>query len=377
MAKNHNKKKGIVGPIILFVLILLISTLFMSFSFAPKSRSKNENHEYVMKEVFQDKDPKITEIAMLGAHDAFTHKLSFTSPVDSNDKNIVTSKVASLLAKGLAIRASKAQNASATQLLKSGVRYLDVRVTKINGTYYTSHLYLSDTLESYLKEVINFIDTHQGEFIIFDIQHFRTENGANGALDDYEYDDLMSELSRVKGDSGKSLLDYIFYNSSTTYISDLTYTMVTNNRQSGGVVLLTKAFETDYSYQRDTDASYKRNYYYTIRSFWHENNNTKEMLEGIEKEYEYVKEQGYDDVLVVNQAQKTALLTSAKIIKSMFDWSLLDMANNFNAVLVKDEARFKRWLSEMPIFMVDNATSTKGKFNELANKYILEYNSTL
>ena len=53
------------------------------------------------------------------------------------------------------------------------------------------------------------------------------------------------------------------------------------------------------------------------------------------------------------------------------------MANNFNAVLVKDEARFKRWLSEMPIFMVDNATSTKGKFNELANKYILEYNSTL
>ena len=376
MSKN-NKKKGIVGPIVLFVLIILISTLFMSFSFAPKSRSKNENHEYVMKEVFHDQDPKITEIAMLGAHDAFTHKLSFTSPVDSNDKNIVTSKVASLLAKGLAIRASKAQNASATQLLKSGVRYLDVRVTKINGTYYTSHLYLSDTLESYLKEVINFIDTHQGEFIIFDIQHFRTENGANGALDDYEYDDLMSELSRVKGDSGKSLLDYIFYNSSTTYISDLTYTMVTNNRQSGGVVLLTKAFETNYSYQRDTDASYKRNYYYTIRSFWHENNSTKEMLEGIEKEYEYVKEQGYDDVLVVNQAQKTALLTSAKIIKSMFDWSLLDMANNFNAVLVKDEARFKRWLSEMPIFMVDNATSTKGRFNELANKYILEYNSTL
>ena len=133
MAKNNNKKKGIVGPIILFVLILLVSTLFMSFSFSPKSRSKNEKHEYVMKEVFKDKNPRIVEIAMLGAHDAFTHKLSFTSPADSNDKNIVTSKVASIFAKGLAIRLSKSQNASATQLLYSGVRYLDVRVTKING----------------------------------------------------------------------------------------------------------------------------------------------------------------------------------------------------------------------------------------------------
>lgn len=377
MAKNNNKKKGIVGPIILFVLIILISTLFMSFSFAPKSRSKNENHEYVMKEVFKDKNPRIVEIAMLGAHDAFTHKLSFTSPADSNDKNIVTSKVASIFAKGLAIRLSKSQNASATQLLYSGVRYLDVRVTKINGVYYTSHLYLSDTLESYLKEVIDFLDTHKGEFVIFDIQHFRTENGSNNELDDEEFDDLMNELARVKGESGKSLLDYIFYNSHLAYITDLTYTMVTNNRESGGVVLLTKAFETNYSYYRDNDASYKRTYYYTIRSFWHKNNNTKEMLEGIETEYEYLKAKDYDDILIVNQAQKTALLTSAKIINSLFEWSLLDLANNFNAVLVKDEARFKKWLTEMPIFMVDNATSTKGKFNELANKYILEYNETL
>ena len=377
MAKKHNKRGGVVLPIILFVLIFLIATLFMPFSFAPKAKAKNEVYEYVMRDVFKNKDPLVTKIAMLGAHDAFSHNISFTSFADSNDKNIVSSKLAGAIAKGLAVRASKAQSVGAKELLYSGVRYLDARITKINGRYYTSHIYVSDTLESYVKEVVDFLDSHKGEFVIFDIQHFRTENGSNNELEDSEYIDLYNELDRIKGESGKSLLDYVFYDSSVDDIDTLTYTKVTNNRESGGVIILSKSYETKNAYYRDKDASYKRNYYYTIRSFWHETNTNKSMLEGIEYEYNYLNEHNYEGILVVNQAQKTALIANAKIITSLFEWSLLDMANNFNRVLVKDEARFKRWLTKMPIFMVDNATSMKGKFNTLANKYILEYNESL
>ena len=53
------------------------------------------------------------------------------------------------------------------------------------------------------------------------------------------------------------------------------------------------------------------------------------------------------------------------------------MANGINYKYTKDEDTFKKWLSEMPIFMVDYSTSNKKDFNKLANKYIKEYNESL
>ena len=382
MTNNNRRKRGTIGTIgaiIIFILILLIMTLFMPFSFAPKSKSRNERYEYVMRDIFKDKDAKVTDIAMLGAHDAFTHNLSYTSIADSNDQDIVTNKVTGIIAKGLAVRFSKAQNASAKSLLYSGVRYIDVRVTKMGDTYYTSHKYVSDTLESYLKETIDFLDSHKGEFIIFDIQHFRTENGLNRELSSSEFSELFDYMETIKTESGKSIFDFAFYDSSTDEIKDLTYTKVTNNKESAGVIILSKKHPSNKVYYRDNDALYKHeaDYYENIRSFWHQTNSNKEMINGIEYEYNYIIENNVKGMFVVNQAQKTALIASAKIIKSLFGWSLLDMANGFNAKLIKDEERFKRWLKAMPIFMVDNVTSKMGNFNALANKYIMEYNESL
>ena len=101
------------------------------------------------------------------------------------------------------------------------------------------------------------------------------------------------------------------------------------------------------------------------------------MIDSINKEYEYLKEKNERNVLVVNQAQKTGFIMNTSLIRSINNYSLINFANKFNAILVKDEDRFKDWLSTMPIFMVDYVTSTKGKFNELANKYIMDYNKTL
>lgn len=53
------------------------------------------------------------------------------------------------------------------------------------------------------------------------------------------------------------------------------------------------------------------------------------------------------------------------------------MASDSNTAMIKDGAKFKQWLEYMPIFMVDNVTSTKGNLNNLANQYIKEFNQTL
>ena len=109
----------------------------------------------------------------------------------------------------------------------------------------------------------------------------------------------------------------------------------------------------------------------------HETNSIKELLDGINSEYNYLIDNPYEDVLVVNQAQRTAFLNNAKIINSLFKWSLLDMAKNTNRELIKNKDEFIRNLSVMPIFMVDYATSNAGNFNKLVNEYIIEYNKSL
>lgn len=375
--KPHKNRK--IGKILIIIFIFLIVSLFMPFSFAPKPSTGSLNYEYVMRDAFESKDPLVTKIGMLGAHDAFTSDIGYVSKPDTNESGFTTNKVVGTVAKGLVVRMSKAQNANAKELLYSGVRYLDVRISKIDGVYYTIHAYISNTLKYYLQDVVDFLDTHPGELIVFDIQHFYTENGSNFELKKSDYSDLTDFLKTVHAASGKSLLDFVYYDQTVDKISSLTYTKVTNNRTSGGVIILAKTSDFPSIYPRDNDASYTNTSYQTIRSLWHNVNSTNSMRKGIEAEYEYLKENPEISagIFVVNQAQKTGFVMNVSIIHSLFSWSILDMANNFNKTLVYEKDDFIRWLSEMPIVMVDNATSARGEFNILANKYILEYNSQL
>lgn len=373
-------KKKII-KIVLFSLLGLILLMFLSasipFNFVGKVREKDLKYEYVMKDVFSDKNPKVTKIAMLGAHDAFSSDINFSSKSNSNEDGIVTSKVFGIFAKGLVVRMSKAQNATCKELLYSGVRYLDARVSFIDGEYYCVHAYRSGLFKTYLQDTVDFLATHPGEFIIFDIQAFYTPNGANRELPDEDYVALFDFIATIKNSDDKSLLDYVYYDSENDEIDNLYYNDVTNNKTSAGAIILTKSSASKYAFDRDGDATDKKTYYWTIRSYWHEDNGVSNLLKDIDKEYNYLKENPRDDIFVVNQAIQTGFLTNPKIIRSCLNWSILKMAKDLNKQLVKDETRFKNWLSVMPIFMTDYTTSRYGNFNELANKYILEYNETL
>ena len=367
----------------LIILILILGVIIginsLSFTISSKVNNKDLTHEYVFKDVFSDKDPLIKDIAIFGAHDAFSSGINFKSQPNINEPGIGTNKIVNLFAKGLMVRMAKSQNATCKELLYSGVRYLDIRITKIDDVYYAHHVLLSNPIDEYFQDIVDYLGSHAGEFLILDIQHFSTKDGKNYGLETEDYEALINKISDIKNSLGKSIFDYVFYNTNTDKISELTYTKVTNNRTSAGVVILMKNDEFNNIYYRDDDAEYDNHDYETIRSLWHETNNTQELLEGIEAEYKYITlhHDECDDLLKVNQAQKTGFLTNAKIIWSILSWSILDMANNFNREFISHEEDFMKYLDYMPIYMVDNATSTKGDFVKTVNEYLLAYNEQL
>jgi hypothetical protein len=272
---------------------------------------------------------------------------------------------------------SKAQSASAMQLLKSGVRYLDVRITGVEGEYYTCHGLISSELKYYLQDVVDFLQDHKGELVVFDIQHFHS--GPNESDKD-GFDKLFKYIKTIKNAEGKSLFDYVYYvkSGSQIPISELKYSVSTNAKTSSGVIVLAKTHSFADVYFRDWDATKDLpDRTENMRSFWNNTNDFKALQKGIREEVQFVKENGINNVFVVNQAQLTGFVNSAKLLNSIPQWSLLDMAAKSNAKLVADKEEFIDNLSALKIFMVDNATSQKGNFNKLANEYIMEYNSTL
>lgn len=374
----ENKKSHVLRNILLVVLALILVffiSMSLAFDFVGKVKDDSMRYEYVMKDVFAEKDPRVVDIAMLGAHDAFSSDISFSSEVNKNETGIVTNKLVGFLAKGFVKRMSKAQTANAMQLLMSGVRYLDVRITLVDGEYYTAHGLISNTLEYYLKDVVEFLGTHPGEVIVFDIQHFQTPTGSSNPE---EFSNLFAYMKTVKNSQGKSIFDYVYYANGISQIplSELRYSTATNGKTTAGAIVLAKIIGFSSVYARDgqTLEGYADNSK-TIRSLWHETNSYDVLAKGIEKEVEFVKNNGIKDVFVVNQAQLTGFVGEFNLLKSLFKWSIMDMAANSNAKLIQDKDTFMKNIEYLKIFMVDNATSTKGDFVHKVNQYILEANA--
>ncbi|MBO4623808.1 MAG: hypothetical protein J5691_08045 [Bacilli bacterium] len=367
--KKHKKTRNT-----LCILLILFLTLLMPFSFV--SKKTNINFEYVMKGSITNQDAKVVDIKMLGAHDAFTEGIKMSSKPNEVEGGIVTNKAVNLLAKGLVVRMTKTQNVNATLMLKAGVRYFDVRASKIEDKYYATHGYIGKEIIEYVKEIVDFLGSHDGEFIIFDLQHFYTSTGSNYDLAESDYQEFLNYMNVYKNDKGKTILDYVHYDAQVDNLSSLTYKKVIG--EDAGVIILAKCENNTYIYKRDNDASKdEARVYSSIRSYWHNDNGTKKMLTSIEEEYKFITSHDYADILRVNQAQKTGFIMNLKLLRSMFSWSLLDMASFFNQKMVSNKDLFMKYLDAMPIYMADYVTSNRGNFNKLANEWIIEANNKL
>lgn len=347
---------------LLVLLIAIIAICAIPYSFV--TDKQGEDFSSIMYEniYLQNNNPKVTEVAMLGAHDAFSSSINYSSEVDPAESGIVANKVVSAFLKGFIIRSSVAQKSDATKLLNSGVRYLDVRISYFNDSWYTKHALISGELKYYLLDVLDFLNNNKGEFIVFDIQH--------AYLEEKSYEELFSYIDSVKLD-GYSLFDYVNYQSNM-HLEDIHYNDVTSNATKSGVVILAK---------NSNPSDYEGKFFIyedSIRSVWHDKIKDEDMLNGINQEYLTLKNDSNLDrnKFRVNQAQKTSQINKDGIIQTIFSWSLLRMAQRFNIVLVEN-ADFEEWLEVMPIFMVDYSDSNNQEFNEKVIDKINKYNREL
>lgn len=331
-----------------------------------RSGIKRDGYSDVLTKAQMSGDTKVTDIAMLGAHDAFSSKINLASKVDPAEDGIMTSRLVSSLFKGGVVRVTRAQTVTATTLLKRGVRYFDVRVSHVDGAWYTKHALLDAPFENYIAEIYRFLRSAPSEFIVFDIQHIY--------LGDQTINDFLTYFeSLTLSDSGHNLNSFLHYTSAIS-LADLEYFDVRGTTTGGIIILLNDdgtatGRQKGMFYHRGNGEDMTSG---AIRSKWHNQTKLKTMIPLIEEEANYLSSLADTPFFRVNQAQLTPDYLSDPL-GTLLGWSLIDIAAQSNKNLLK-HPNFTDWLSIMPIFMVDFANSNAGSFNTKINETIITYN---
>ncbi|MFA5687240.1 MAG: hypothetical protein WCZ47_03570 [Bacilli bacterium] len=345
--------------------VFLLLVMYAPFTFGHKHNELDFTE--VLKEAALDEETKVTNIHLLGAHDAYSHNIGLFSKSDPGEDGLASNKVAKIFFKGGMSRVARAQKHSAAKLLSSGVRYFDVRVSYYEDSWYTKHGFISDKLELYLQETYTFLNANPSEFIIFDVQHIYTS--------DKTVNDFINYLVTTELD-GHTFNDYVHYDSDTILLEDLKYKDVINNTR-GGIIFLINDDETitnehkKYMYERGDG----EDNVISIRSKWHNKNAVDDIISDINDEATLIAHEDFQKMFRLNQAQLTPDYLKAPF-KTIFSWSLLDIAKHSNITLLEND-NFDQWLEAMPIFMVDFANSNYKDFAKLINEKIIAANQNL
>ncbi len=354
----------------LMIVVLLLVAINIPFSFYAK-KVTTEDYSNWMYETLST-DQFVIDIAMPGAHDAFTNKIHYGSNIDFASASGIQTGIPGALIKGFSVKQSKTQVSDVTALLKHGVRYFDIRLTYNDreAEWYTSHTYFSEPFANILDSIVEFLAENPGEFLILDIQH------VNGI----EYDDQVQfdSLSQMMTDSG--IFDYAYEEGSLS-LNEVTYGDVTDNKTKSGAIIISKFVVATNQFW---------NYGDSIRSSWantdsvtslyeHLNNETQLILNGEAITGNQIPDYiGTDSLNAfrVMQAVLTMQMTGEGILEGITSWSLLTKARNLNPELIS-QPEFLEWLSAMPIVMVDYTDSNYRSFNDNLMTLIIDFNESI
>lgn len=348
--------------ILVFLVILMYSPLTIRFGITSPQYSN------VIGDAALKGETKVTDIAFLGAHDAFSHQIGLFSDVDPAESGIVKNKAVNAVFKGGLVRVLKAQKVNATTLLNRGVRYFDVRISYHHDKWYTKHGLIDQELKYYIGQIYDFLKDKPKEFIIFDIQHIY--------LGTKTMNDFMNYFSDITLIKENLTLDDFLNHTTSLPLGDLEYIDV-QGATHGGIILLLNDDGTaslnhgrKYYERGDGESNTK-----AIRSKWHNKQRVQDIIPLIDEEANYLKEEVSTPYFRVNQAQLTPDYMK-RPIGTLWDWSLINLAAKSNKALLNN-TNFDEWLKVMPIFMVDFANSNNGQFNSRINELMIAYNKAL
>jgi hypothetical protein len=333
-------------------LIFILSIINAPIFFASDKLSEIDYSDY-MKDSLEF-DQKLVEIALLGAHDAFSYDIDINSRVDIKSSESLMQGFVGRLIKGFSVRQSKTQMVGVQELLKSGVRYFDMRVSynEEEETYYTVHNYFSTPLDLVLSQIKQFLEEHPTEFIIIDLQH------AYGV--DYQSESSFLTIDSYFDESG--VYEYA-YPKTEKALDLITYGDLTKESTKAGLIIFSKFKDSnDYFWDYETN----------IRSSWANEGSFAEVYDFLQSESDYIKNNPEShSQLKIMQAVTTMELSLEGIFNSFKSWSLLNRAESFNNFLIQEE-NFQDLLDYLPIVMVDYTSEIK--FNERIMEIIIDHN---
>ena len=349
--KKKSISKRIAKSIVTIIIVIISILLLINIPIINlKHIASSEDYSNWMSETLDDED-KVVDIAMLGAHDTFTNNINLFSKLDPYESNGIMQGLTGILVKGFIVKQSVTQIGGVETLLKSGVRYLDIRLTYYEDNWVTKHNYLSEDFSTPADLVVQFLESNPGELLILDFQHLDGIDYSN--VDDY---DLFVDMLDIVG-----LLDYAYI---VNDLSNVTYGDITNNGTEAKVLIISKFKMSEGNIL---------NYNSSIRSNWANSDDFEYILDFINSESKAAEEQDINEKFRVMQAVTTMQMNGTGIIKALTSWSLINRAKKFNDYLLNFEG-FAEIITYLPIIMVDYADTNTNDFNDNIMDLIIDFN---
>ncbi len=347
--KKSIKKRALKLLFIIFLSILSLMLVINIPIITLSNKTSDTDYSSWMKDTIP-LEQKVIDVTMLGAHDAFSNEINIFSEVDEYSADSIMQGITGVLIKGFIVKQSVTQLDPVDELLKSGVRYLDVRLTYESETWYTKHNYISGEFIPIVTKIKTFLEDNPGEFLILDFQH----------IHGLDYDDVedYNTFKDMLIDSG--LMDFSY---EANDLTTLTYGELTGDRAESKVIIISKF----------ADSEGKILYYDdSLRSNWANSDNFEEVKAFLEQEaLDITTSSTASSKFRVMQAVATMQMNPAGILDGLIKWSLINRAKQFNSYLVNSE-EFSSIIQELPIVMVDYSNTNYGEFNDEIMQIIMD-----
>ena len=326
------------------------------------------DYEHWMRDTIRLDHP-IAEIALPGAHDAFTSNFTWGSPADpgmakqGDTVATLASSPLSFLYRGLLIRYAKTQTSSLEAMLTHGVRYFDVRLSWTDQGFMTTHGFLGEPLAPLLSTFHQFLENHPGEIIIFHLQHLFDVREPGGIPSAATWLDLQTVFE------ASGLMNYVESNPSTP-LPSITYGDLTANRTQAAFLRIGDNRGTA------PESTWRAGPTF-LRSTWHNTIHTDNLLSGIREETATILATtgAFHSQFRVLQGQKTAQLNASGAFATLASWSLLDVAYHGNP-LVTAMPEFQEILHATPIVMFDAIDDNRAHHYESLMTALFTHNET-
>ena len=213
-AEKRGKRQALLRvlvPVLIVVIVLTVLLAVVCNDTRLGVGQGNLDHAYgtVLANIegITEANPRIADIAMLGAHDANMFSLSAKNGVEHTAESGALGKVFPL-SKGLQYRMAVTQTVSPYDLLMQGARFLQFKFSLEEDGWRAAHTVLGRQFEEDILDVLRFLDEHPGEVVLL---LFQCGNSEEDNTDCPQFNEWLAGIKY----NDRTLYDY-----ADTYIAE-------------------------------------------------------------------------------------------------------------------------------------------------------------